>query len=138
MAEGIFNDLCHKYGLKLKAKSAGIFADEGTPVSIKSVEALKELNIDISSYNSKSIETIDLEKIDLVLVMGKNHKRLLIEKYPHIVDRIFLLNEYAFDEKKDIEDPFGGDLEVYRLARDQIYRGITEIIRREKDDNRHR
>ena len=131
MAQGIFNDLCHKHGLKSKAISAGIFAENGGPISAKAVEALREFGIDISNYKSKTIESINLEKMDFLLVMGKSHKNFLIDRYPHIGEKIFLLNEYAFYEKKDIEDPFGGDLQVYKSARDEIHRAILEIIRRE-------
>lgn len=138
MAEGILNRLNLEEGLNLKAQSAGIFASNNGSISTRAVEALKEIQIDIDKYTSKSIDSINIKSMDLILAMGNSHKNFLLERYPEIEDRIFLLNEYAFARDEDIEDPFGGDLEKYKIVRDQIYKAILEIIRREKDENRNR
>lgn len=135
MAQGILNDLGKKYKVNIRGNSAGIFATENGPISEKAIEAMKKINVDISNYNSKSLNSINLNNMDLILVMGKNHKNFIIDKYPNTIGRIFLLNEYAFNKNKDIEDPFGGSLMEYEIARDEIYMAIKEIIRREKHDN---
>lgn len=138
MGEGILNYLSEKKNLNIRAKSAGVFVMRPGPIAMNSVKALNELNIDISHYNSKSVEDIDFANIDLILVMGKAHKDLLIDKMPHMIGKIFLLNEYAFNKIEDVEDPFGGDFNRYKLVRDEIYMAINEIIRREEDENRNR
>lgn len=138
MAEGILKEMSSKENLDFNISSAGIFAVEDGPISAKAIEALREIDIDISKYSSKPIESIDMENIDLILVMGRAHKIFLIDKYPEKADKIFLLNEYAFNIIEDIEDPFGRDLENYKKVRDEIYKAILQIIRREKDEDRNR
>lgn len=138
MAEGILNYLSFKEDLNFKAKSAGIFARQGGDISPNSIESMKELDMDISHYKSKSIESLELEDMDLILVMGKSHKEFLVNRYPHLQEKVFLLNQYAFGKNQDIQDPFGGDLEDYKSVVDEIYNAILEIIRRTKDENRYR
>lgn len=128
MAEGIMNWLAKDKSLDIIVKSAGIFALDGGQIASNSIEALKELNIDISQYRSKAISEDLVNEADIILTMSKGHKENLKLNFPEISERVFLLNEYAFGLEKDVADPFGGSKLDYDKARDEIYEAIESII----------
>lgn len=138
MAEAILKYLSKKNNLDLNAKSAGIFARENGPIAINSIEVMRDFDIDISNYTSNSIDNLDFNDIDIILTMGKSHKEILIDRYPYLRKKIFLLNDYAFGIEEDIRDPFGGDLREYKSVLDEIYKAILAIIRSENGENRNR
>ena len=128
MAEGILKYLAIKNNLTIEVRSAGTHAAYNLPPSPLAVEAMKDLGIDISSYKSYQVDEKILMESDLVLTMSNTHKKLLLNKYPSIKDKVFLLNEYALGTNSEIEDPFGAPLRYYERARDQIYEAIEEIM----------
>lgn len=133
MAEGIFKDLAKKNKLIIEVQSAGTFAFDGDNVSDNSVTAMEKMGIDISEYKSKLVHEDLIIKSDLILTMTKAHKQVLISKFPDYRNKIYLINEYAFGEYKDISDPFGGDLAEYEQARDEIYEAVKKIVEKIKD-----
>lgn len=128
MAEGILRDFSNKYNMDIKVKSAGVSAINGYTASPNAVIVMGNMGIDISKHKSKLITEDMINQSDLIFTMSNSHKDVLIWKYPNIKDKVFLLNEYAFDSFKNIEDPFGGGIEEYEIARDEIYKAILSII----------
>lgn len=127
MAEGLLKDLSKKKGLGLEVKSAGVYAMDGGRVADNAVNALNKLGIDISSHKSQSVSKDLVDKADLILTMSKSHRETLILNFPHVREKVFLLNEYALKENRDIQDPFGRDLYNYEIARDDILKALNNI-----------
>src|ERR1051326_8779044 len=65
MAEGLARII---FGGKAKIQSAGAFAYDLHPVAVR---VMAEIGIDISDQVSKSIDTIDMSKIDVVVILCK-------------------------------------------------------------------
>lgn len=130
MAEGIFKAFIKDNHLNIQTSSAGTFAFDGDKVSDHSVTALKKKGMDISNHKSTLVHEDLVIKADIILTMANSHKQNLIKKFPGIKNKVFLLNEYAFGEIKDIIDPFGGGLRDYERARDEIYLAVEEIVKR--------
>ena len=128
MAEGILKDLAIKNNLDIKVESLGINAVNNKDVALFAIEAMKDIGIDISNHKSYQVNSEILAKTDLVLTMSNSHKKQILAQYPFMKDKVFLLNEFAFGEKTDIQDPFGAPLRYYERARDEIYKAIEEII----------
>ena len=116
MAEGLMKNLDID---GIKALSAGIAAAEGAPASQNAVFAMQEKNIDLSGHRARQITRKMIDDSDLVLTMTEGHKNMLIHIMPDAADKIKTLAEWA-DSDMDISDPYGGDLERYRLCRNQI------------------
>lgn len=127
MAEGILKDMAKKRDLDIRVSSAGIFAQEDGPIAENSIQALKEIHIDISHYRSKSLDEDMVREADLILTMGHSHKSFIEEKYPASQGKLFTLLEYVYGFNDDIGDPFGGDIDIYRYTRDEIYQAIREM-----------
>ena len=127
MAEGILKDMGEKRNLDIRVSSAGIFAQKDGPIAENSIQALGEIGIDISHYRSKSLDEEMLKEADLILTMGHSHKQFIEEKYPSSEGKLYTLLEYVYGFNDDIGDPFGGDIDLYRYTRDEIYQAIREM-----------
>lgn len=128
MAEGILNELSNKKNLELESASAGIFAMDGAGSADNAIKAMKDIGMNISNHISQSVSQNLIEEYDLILTMSKGHKENLLSCFPHIKDKVFLLNEYAHGINKDIEDPYGMGIEYYMKARDEIYKAVEKIL----------
>jgi len=131
MAEGLFRHATQGRS-DYRAVSAGLGAADGLPPSTYSVQAMKELGMDISRQRSQML-TADLVKhADYIFGMTHSHVDTITLLYPQAAEKTFLLRE--FDEtldpfEKDISDPIGGSYDVYLSCRDQIEQGIASLLR---------
>lgn len=129
MGEGILKHLGKKNNLNIEVKSAGTMAFDGDLVSYNSVEALKNIGIDISDHRSRLLRRDLVDDSDIILTMTNSHKNALISKFPNAKDKTFVYNEYAFRRAIDISDPIGGDIYRYERTRDEIYEASEEIVK---------
>ena len=130
MAEGILKDLAIKNNLDIKVQSAGVYAGKNNNAADFAIEAMKDIGINISNHKSDQVNGELLDKTDLVLTMSNSHKKQILSQYPSINGKVFLLNEFAYGEERDIEDPFGAPLRYYEKARDEIYKAVEEIVKK--------
>ncbi len=131
MAEGLFRNATSGRN-DYRAVSAGLGAAEGQPPSEYSVQALRELGLDISRQRSQMLTAELVKNADYILGMTHSHVDTITLMYPQAAEKTFLLRE--FDEtldpfEKDISDPIGGSYEVYLNSRDQIEQGIASLLR---------
>jgi glycine hydroxymethyltransferase len=130
MAEGLFREAIKGRG-DFKAMSAGLGAMDGQPPSTHSVNAMRELGIDISSIRSRALKPDLVKEADFIFGMTHSHADTLLMLYPQAAEKVFLLRE--FDEtlemfEKDISDPIGCSYETYQGCRDQIEQGIASLL----------
>jgi len=131
MAEGLFRHATLGRS-DYRALSAGLGAADGLPPSAYSVQAMKELGVDISRQRSQMLTADLVKQADYILGMTHSHVDTITLLYPHAAEKTFLLRE--FDEtldpfEKDISDPIGGSYEIYLNCRDQIEQGIASLLR---------
>lgn len=131
MAEGLFRHALQGR-TEYRAISAGLGAANGQPPSAYSVQAMKELGVDISRQRSQMLTAELVKQADYILGMTHSHVDTVMLLYPAAAEKTFLLRE--FDDtldpfEKDISDPIGGSYEVYLNCRDQIEQGIASLLR---------
>ncbi|MBQ5347095.1 MAG: low molecular weight protein arginine phosphatase [Ruminococcus sp.] len=124
MAQGICEKIAEDKGLQLKCESAGLSTVSGYPISDNAVTVCKELGIDISRYRTKNVRELDLSEYDAVFTMSPRHKHALIALGANPY-KVWLLGA----ETGGVSDPFGGDEDVYRKCRDEIYDSIIDSIK---------
>ena len=124
MAEAIFNKLAEEKDLPVRAVSFGMAAANGMPVSLNSKKACEEIGIDLSGKKSSFIYNYDLSQFEKIYCMTDEHKQILTQCCNIDGDMIAVMN---------ISDPFGGDIEVYRKCRDEIYNSVEGIIKSYED-----
>ncbi|MCM3653013.1 low molecular weight protein arginine phosphatase [Metabacillus litoralis] len=130
MAEAL---LKHKKNTnQIEVRSAGVFAIGGSLASNHAVEALSEKGIQCSHQSSSLSEEL-VEWATIILTMTNNHKQSVIELYPHAGRKSYTLAEYVAEddkEKRDIIDPFGGTLPMYRQTLSDLEEFINRLIKK--------
>ena len=131
MAEGLFRHAVKGRG-EFRVLSAGIGAVDGQPPTNHSVQAMKEIGIDISKQRSRALTSELVRSADLILGMTHSHTDTVALLYPKAAEKTFLLRE--FDEtlepyEKDISDPIGSPYYIYTECRDQIEQGIVTLLK---------
>lgn len=120
MAEGIFNKLAKEKGLSVRAESFGMATVDGLPVSENSVKVCSEIGIDLTDKRSNDVNNTDLKKYDKFYCMSQSHTDILKIYLGVDVERIAVMG---------VNDPYGGNEEIYRICRDEIYNSVQEIIK---------
>src|SRR5260221_7556875 len=137
MAEALFRRAVTGRG-EFRVLSAGIGAMDGQPPTPHSVNAMRELGVDISAQRSRMLTADLVRQADLILGMTHSHMDTVTLLYPAAAEKTFLLRE--FDEtlepyEKDISDPIGSPYEIYVECRDQIEQGIAALLKFMEQNN---
>jgi protein-tyrosine phosphatase len=128
MAERLMADRCKNLP-GWTFSSAGIFADAGAPPSPPAVEALREVGIDLTGHRARPVTPALIRDADLILAMTQTHSDLLTQIDPAAANKTRTLHSYGSEKPgADIMDPFGGGIDTYRIARDEITSALTEVI----------
>ena len=131
MAEGLFRHAIKGRG-EFRILSAGIGAVDGETPTNHSVQAMREIGIDIAQQRSRALTSELVRAADLILGMTHSHTDTVALLYPSAAEKTFLLRE--FDEtlepyEKDISDPIGSPYHIYVECRDQIEQGIVTLLK---------
>lgn len=111
----------------MEVRSAGVFAIDGSDASINTRKVLEENEIS-HSHRSSMLTPELVEWATYILTMTSGHKQTVISMYPEAGRKTFTLKEFAgASENLDINDPFGGSIEIYRKAYEEIYENIKKI-----------
>ena len=128
MAEALFRD---RIGADpgWEASSAGTFAALGHPASENAVLAVKERGIDLSGHRSQPLTYELVEQSDLIVVMTADHRFHLVEDFPEVGNRVFLIKSFGTSKvPADVSDPYGGSLNTYKRIWDEIDRALSDLI----------
>jgi tRNA threonylcarbamoyl adenosine modification protein (Sua5/YciO/YrdC/YwlC family) len=98
----------------LLALSAGIATYEGMPASDGALQVAAEVRLDLSHHRTRALDSIPLAGIERVYGLAESHVERILALEPALAPRVELLAPGG------IADPFGGPLDAYREARDQI------------------
>ncbi len=133
MAHGLMEKKVQEAGLNIEAFSSGLYAEDGDRATEYAISAMEEYGVDLKRHRATNTRKSKIREMDLILCATEGHKRMLLEMYPEIKDKLYTMKEYVGAEEKDIKDPWGYDLETYRKCANEIYDCITKIIDKEKD-----
>jgi RpiB/LacA/LacB family sugar-phosphate isomerase len=131
MAEGLFRKATNGSG-DFRVFSAGLGAVDGQPPTAHSVNAMREIGIDISQQRSRALTGELIREADYIFGMTHSHVDTVSLLYPAVAEKTFLLRE--FDDsvepyEKDIPDPIGSPYHIYVHCREQIEQGINSLIK---------
>ena len=121
MAEHLFRAKLRKQGRKgITCGSAGLYAEKGQPATGHSTEVCKEQGVNLEGHRATPLDAREVGKIDLFVAMTDEHATVL--------------RGMGIPEKKilrlgaGIPDPYGGDMEAYRVCRNAISAGLNELL----------
>ncbi len=104
--------------------SAGTSTYDGMPASENSVLAAAEIGLDLNGHLSRQIDHDLVRRADKIYCLGDSHRRAILAEMPEVADRVHLLRA----DGHDIADPYGGELQHYRRARDEIRAAIGQRL----------
>ncbi len=131
IAEALARRLATERNLsEISVGSAGTAAWDGAPASDGALLVAMERSVDLSAHRARLLTRELVSGSDLILAMGPHH----LERIEALggTGKAHLLSSYASKGRSDrsITDPFGGDLDVYRSAFDELDREVQHAIER--------
>lgn len=105
--------------------SAGLSVLYPAQAAENAVCVMQEYGLDITTHRSRQLTDKMVQNSDVILTMTAGHKAILNTIFPLAKEKTFTLGEYA-GHPVDVEDPFGGDMEIYRNCAAQLSRLIEE------------
>ena len=100
--------------------SCGIHAEVGGKISLNSAIALEEVGILVGKFAPKQITQKIIASSTIVICMTSSQKQIL-----EGCGNVSCMSEFCGYE---IPDPYGGDIEVYRMARNAISKACDILI----------
>jgi protein-tyrosine-phosphatase/tRNA A37 threonylcarbamoyladenosine synthetase subunit TsaC/SUA5/YrdC len=125
MAEAIFRDMvARRLGSTpeeiesqgVVVASAGIAAWAGGRASSHAVEAMEERGIDLTAHASQPVTEDLVRQADVIWTMTASHRAAIVSQFPEAASRVAVLSP----DRRDVLDPIGGPLSVYRECARQI------------------
>lgn len=128
MAEGFLREML-KEKKEIKIDSCGTMFSSFSGPTPQAIKMMKEYEIDISSYKTKSFSKDLINTADLILVMEKKHKWRAWGLNPEVENKTFLLKEFAGEKKNlEIRDPIGLSDEVYKEVAGEIKEALKKAL----------
>jgi len=125
MAEAIFRDMLAKrldcppgqlQDRGVIVASAGIAAMMGGQASIKAIETMSQMGLDLADHQTQPLTETAVRHADVIYVMTRSHREAIVAQWPSAAERTFLLSP----ESEDISDPIGGGVDCYQQCASQI------------------
>ena len=121
MAEALLRDKIKKNKIKWwSVSSCGINAEVGGSISANSKQALSEVGIKVDNFAPKQLTQKIIAASTLVVCMTSSQKQLL-----EACGNVTCVKDIC---GYDIPDPYGRDLQAYRVTRDALSGACDKII----------
>ena len=117
-----------RIGLAATMESAGVQATDDAPASEGSIQVAAEIGLDLRPHRARLLTRPMVLEADAVFVMDERQQAFMRVLAPEAQERVHLLREYATSgaDRRNVVDPFGGDLAAYRRTRDEL----EDLVRR--------
>lgn len=114
----------------VEVSSAGTNAWDGSPASDGALLVGMERGVNLSEHRSRNVDRDIVESADLILVMAPSHLARVRELDPDA--NVHLLGGFGSgeEERRAVQDPFGGDLAAYRETFDELERELSHLLDR--------
>lgn len=131
IAEALARRVIVERGLSdVEVVSAGTSAWDGAPASDGALLVGMERGLDLSQHRAQTLTRDLIAEADLVLAMGPHH----LERIEALGGggRSYLLTDFASRgaSTRPVNDPIGGELEVYRTTADELEQEIRRVFDR--------
>lgn len=129
MGEQIFNQQARD--LSAHATSAGLDAQEGSPINPHAVKSLIGLGYSPTEHSSKLLSIEAVEAADVIVTFTQSQKIELGQRFPGASGKLFTISEYAnsgLDKIEDVPDPYGKSEAVYQETAERIASLVKVIV----------
>lgn len=111
---------------KLNASSAGIAALVDYPADPYTINLMREKNIDIDAHRSRQLDSELVFDADLILAMETSHIKHIQSNYLGSTGKVHLIGKWLGN--REIKDPFKKDERAFRIAMENIEKGIDTWV----------
>lgn len=123
MAEGLMKKNLNE-DKRIEVVSRGLMVLASEPANEMAIEIMRDMDIDISKHRSKPFDEDEIDETTLILTMTERHKAVL--KGHNLKGRLYSIKEFV-GSSGDVNDPYGGSLETYKLCFDELEQLINKI-----------
>ena len=123
MAQVCANELFSRRGLDMTAISRGLATGLCDPISEGASEMLKWRYKKDISHTARQIDEEAVAKSDIIVGISRRHTEAVKQLFPHL-----LKGKIVISMPRDIPDPYGGDLDIYRQCLLDIEDGIEQLF----------
>lgn len=103
--------------------SAGIAAMAGVGPTPEAAQVMSERGIDLMAHVAQPLSDRLVRHADVILTMTQGHRQAIVGQWPEAAERTVPLCG-----EREIADPIGGSIDVYRQCAEQIDLAIAERI----------
>jgi protein-tyrosine-phosphatase len=104
--------------------SAGTWTTDGLPPPPITIRIGHRIGIrGIELHRTRQVNQTQVDESDLIIVMEANHKEALINEFPSIQGKVFLLSEIVDGKVYDIPDPASPMVDA-----DEVANELTQLI----------
>ena len=125
LAEAILYKYARDNKLDIKAESCGLNCEYGEEMSKNTAKLIDDMEI-FFTHSSRPLTQKIINDADYIITMQNWQKDAILKAVQS--DKVFSMGDFSHGE--DIQDPFGGDVEVYRQVEKQIADIIPNIVKR--------
>jgi protein-tyrosine phosphatase len=111
----------------VKVASCGVNALTGKPATAIAQDVMRERGVDIGGHRARQISRSLCVEADLILVMDRDQRRFLEERYSFARGKVFRLGEH---DDFDIHDPYRQPRFVFERCARLIEAGIARWLTR--------
>jgi len=130
MAAAFFNHLCQQNKItNVDALSAGVDAQEGAKASDMAVSLMSNLGVSLEGHIARRVNAEMVADCDTIFCMEKAQLAELTKEYPEAKEKSRLLLT-LLDSKLGVEDPVGGDDEMYQQCFLNMMPALAELADR--------
>ncbi|WP_274522117.1 low molecular weight protein-tyrosine-phosphatase [Halorhodospira sp. 9621] len=106
-----------------RVESVGIGALVGAGADPHAVAVMDEIGLDLRDHTARSIDSVDVARFDLILVMERGQQAWLARHFPELRGRTFRIGHW---QERDVPDPFRRSKAAFRAARDQLQEAVFQ------------
>lgn len=109
-----------------------MFAYPGSDASVHAKEALAEKGIAIDHTAQQINETL-IDWADIIVTMTENHRQIVLGHYPGVEKKVDTLYGVTEGISKDISDPFGGSLSIYKETLEEMEKLVQTLLKKHSE-----
>ena len=128
MAEALLNRKLKEAGVtEVTTASAGTHVWPGDKAANDTVAEMARRGIDIEGRDAQQLSEQLVSHADVILTMTDGVSQAVQVLFPQVSGKVFALGDYV-GETGDVDDPYGGDEHIYRVAADQIDHLLEKLM----------
>ena len=130
MAEMLFRELV-KDRSDYAVGSAGVGAMPGQGASKHTADILRDAGIDPSGFRSRPLTRELMNEATHVFAMSEQHLRVMDYDFRDLMDKAYLVTEFAADDAirgEDVVDPIGMGRRAYEETRDMLQASLPSVL----------